>query len=54
MSELKKHFNKEIRISNDANVATLGEVVFGVAKGFSDVIMFTIGTGVRCGRLQVI
>lgn len=47
--ELKKHFDVEIKISNDANVATLGEVKYGVAKGYSSAVMFTLGTGVGGG-----
>lgn len=47
--ELAKHFDVEIRISNDANVATLGEVKYGVAKGYDSAVMFTLGTGVGGG-----
>ncbi len=36
-------------IANDANVATLGEVKFGAAKTYEDVIMLTLGTGVGGG-----
>lgn len=39
----------ETKISNDANVATLGEVKFGCGKGYKDVIMITLGTGVGGG-----
>ncbi len=46
---LKKYLDVEYKISNDANVAALGEVIFGVAKGFNDVVMFTLGTGVGGG-----
>ena len=38
---LKEKFRTEIRISNDANVATLGEVLFGAAKGYDSAVMFT-------------
>ena len=38
-----------VKIANDANVAALGEVKFGAAKGYDDVIMFTLGTGVGGG-----
>ena len=47
--ELKKEFDTEIKVSNDANVACLGETVFGAAKGYNDVVMFTLGTGVGGG-----
>ena len=46
---LKKHFDLPIKISNDANVATLAEAVYGCAKEFNSVIMFTLGTGVGGG-----
>jgi len=38
-----------VKIANDANVAALGEVKFGAAKGYRDVIMLTLGTGVGGG-----
>ncbi len=47
--ELLKHFKTNIKISNDANVATLAEVKFGSAKGYSNAVMLTIGTGVGGG-----
>lgn len=46
---LKDSFNLPVVISNDANVAALAETVYGVAKDFNDVIMFTIGTGLGGG-----
>ncbi len=39
----------EVKIANDANVAALGEVKFGAAKAYDDVIMLTLGTGVGGG-----
>jgi len=47
--ELKKHFNTRIELSNDANVAALGETVYGVAKDYNSAVMFTLGTGVGGG-----
>ena len=47
--ELKKTFNTQIKLSNDANVAALGEAKFGAAKGRKDVVMLTLGTGVGGG-----
>ena len=41
---LKKHFDLPIKISNDANVATLAEVLYGSAKDYNSAIMFTLGT----------
>lgn len=49
VSMLKKYFNVPIKISNDANVATLAEVIYGSAKGYNTAIMFTLGTGVGGG-----
>lgn len=46
---LSKSFDTEIKISNDANVALLAEVVYGVAKGAKIAVMFTLGTGVGGG-----
>ena len=38
-----------VKIANDANVAALGEAKFGAAKGYDNVVMFTLGTGVGGG-----
>ena len=38
-----------VKISNDANVAALGEAKFGAAKGKENVILLTLGTGVGGG-----
>ena len=46
---LKEHFDMPIKISNDANVATLAEVLYGSAKDYNTAIMFTLGTGVGGG-----
>ncbi len=48
-AELKKYIDKPMRMANDANCAALGETVYGAAKGYSDVIMTTIGTGIGGG-----
>ena len=47
--ELRKYLDTTIKLSNDANVAALGEVVYGCAKGYDTAIMFTLGTGVGGG-----
>lgn len=47
--ELGKYFACEIRISNDANCAALGEVRAGAAKDVSNAILLTLGTGVGGG-----
>lgn len=39
------------RASNDANLMALGESLFGAAKGATDVVFVTVGTGIGCGAL---
>lgn len=41
-----KLFNLPVLVDNDANVMGLGEVKYGAAKGCTDVVCLTIGTGV--------
>jgi glucokinase len=36
-------------VANDANCAVLGEVLFGAGKGYKDLVMLTLGTGVGSG-----
>ena len=48
--DLGKHFAKvPVYVTNDANAATIGEMVYGGAKGMKDFIMITLGTGVGSG-----
>ena len=48
--DLGKYFlNVPIYITNDANAATIGEMVYGGARGMKDFIMITLGTGVGSG-----
>lgn len=42
-------FQRPVKISNDANAAAMGEMMFGAAKGMKDFIMVTLGTGVGSG-----
>lgn len=44
--KLSQLTGKPCFVANDANCALLGEWYFGVAKGYSDVVAITIGTGV--------
>jgi glucokinase len=39
-------FGLPLRIENDARMALLGESYGGVAQGFTDVVMMTLGTGI--------
>ena len=46
---LRKKFDTYIKVSNDANVAALGEAKFGAGAKFKNSIMLTLGTGVGSG-----
>ncbi len=46
---LQKYIDKPVYMSNDANVAALGEVISGAAKGLKNAVMITLGTGVGGG-----
>lgn len=42
-------FNLPVVLTNDANAAAIGEMMYGAAKGMKDFIMITLGTGVGSG-----
>jgi len=48
---LKKQFPeyKYIALTNDANAAAIGEMIYGGAKGMKNFVMYTLGTGVGSG-----
>ena len=50
---LTDHFNKycdvPVRLTNDANAAALGEMIYGGAKNMKDFIVITLGTGLGSG-----
>lgn len=48
---LKKRFGNidNICLTNDANAATLGEMIYGGAKGMKNFVMYTLGTGLGSG-----
>lgn len=46
---LENKIKLPIFIENDANCAALGETFTGGAKGYNDVIMLTLGTGLGSG-----
>lgn len=48
-SIIKKYLDKPLFVENDANAAAFGEVLAGAGKGFKDVIVVTLGTGVGGG-----
>ena len=47
--ELSKLTGLKVKAGNDANVAALGEMWQGGGKGYKDVVMVTLGTGVGGG-----
>lgn len=48
--DIKAYFpGVEVLMTNDANAATIGEMVYGNAKGMKDFIMITLGTGLGSG-----
>ena len=46
---MEERTGKKIYVENDANVAAYGEVIAGAAKGYKDVVVVTLGTGVGGG-----
>ena len=46
---MTKKFGVPCKMTNDANAAALGEMMFGAARGMKDFIMMTLGTGVGSG-----
>ncbi len=46
---LKEEFNIPAIVTNDANAAAVGEMVYGSAKGMRDFIIITLGTGLGSG-----
>jgi glucokinase len=42
-------FNLPSSLTNDANAAAIGEMMYGAARGMKDFIMITLGTGVGSG-----
>ncbi|MCQ4035902.1 ROK family protein [Kaistella montana] len=46
---MTKKFGLPCKMTNDANAAALGEMMFGAARGMKDFIMITLGTGVGSG-----
>jgi glucokinase len=46
---LEEQLHVPVIVTNDANAAVYGEMIYGGAKGMKDVVMFTLGTGVGGG-----
>lgn len=45
-TELEKLTGLPVKVANDANIAALGEMFKGGGKGYSNIIVITLGTGV--------
>src|SRR6201989_1450156 len=46
---IQNKFQLPTVLTNDANAAAIGEMMYGAAKGMKDFIMITLGTGVGSG-----
>lgn len=46
---LREEFNVPALVTNDANAAAVGEMIYGAAKGLKDFIVITLGTGLGSG-----
>ena len=46
---IAEKFNKQCTLTNDANAAAIGELMYGAGRGLRDFIMITLGTGVGSG-----
>lgn len=44
-----KGYDLKVTLTNDANAAAIGEMIYGGAKGIKNFIMITLGTGVGSG-----
>ncbi len=49
VQNLKKKLNLPVFLSNDANCAAIGEMMYGNAKNLKDFIVITLGTGLGSG-----
>lgn len=45
----RKHYPLPVKVTNDANAAAIGEMVYGGARGMRDFIVITLGTGLGSG-----
>jgi glucokinase len=46
---VKKYYNLPAVLTNDANAAAIGEMMFGAAKGMKNFVEITLGTGLGSG-----
>lgn len=45
----KSHTDRPVIVTNDANAAAVGEMIYGAAKGMKDFVVLTLGTGLGSG-----
>ena len=48
-SMIEEQLHIPVVVTNDANAAAYGEMIYGGAKGMKNIVMFTLGTGVGGG-----
>jgi glucokinase len=48
-AQLAGFYDAPVAVTNDANAAALGEMLFGAAQGMKDFIVITLGTGLGSG-----
>lgn len=46
---LQRHFDVPVSLTNDANAAAIGEMIYGGAKRLNDFLVVTLGTGLGSG-----
>lgn len=49
VSLIRKYYDLPVSLTNDANAAAIGEMLFGHAQGMTDFLVVTLGTGLGCG-----
>ncbi|HEX8492533.1 MAG TPA: ROK family protein [Pyrinomonadaceae bacterium] len=49
VNSIEQHLRVPALIENDAKLAALGEYIYGAGRGFSDIVFFTISTGIGGG-----
>lgn len=47
--QLEEHFQKPVKITNDANVFAMGEKIFGKGKAYRNMVGITLGSGLGTG-----
>lgn len=48
-AQLGRFYKLPVAVTNDANAAALGEMLFGAARGMKDFVVITLGTGLGSG-----